>query len=155
MCIKGGNWLIGDGLTQTDTVTDIVETGFGFAPTGAMFVSHCNTKSTADTAQNHASLSIGAMDSASSRGAQAAYMENGTADSECTTAVEHDAVYINISNADAVQGLMDVKSVDSDGFTLIMDDADPSQNYFWYVAAGSVPAGSTAYYNLTLLGVGG
>jgi hypothetical protein len=53
------------------------------------------------------------------------------------TAFEYDAVYINMpGTAATVQGLMDVKTIDSDGFTMIMDDADPSQAFVWYLAFG-------------------
>jgi hypothetical protein len=137
LCIKGGQWLIGSLLTQTDTSTDIVESGFGFTPKFGMFFSHTLPKSTQNVVDANWSNSVGAFDSASSRIAEASYMENATADSECDSAVEFDEVYINIGASDAVVGLMDIKSVDADGFTCIMDDADPAQAFVWYVAAGN------------------
>lgn len=143
LALKGGNYRVDNLLTQTDTVTDIAESGFGFSPSAAMFVSHSMTESTSDTLQANDKMSIGAFSNLTNRGAQAMLDENGTADSEITTAIEFDAIYANISAASAIDGLMDVKSVDSDGFTMIMDDADPSQAFVWYMAFG--PGGVQAY----------
>lgn len=136
VCIKGGSWLVGNLQTQTDTTTDIVESGFGFQPKGAMLFSHNMAQSTQDTVQSDARLSVGAFTSTTERQAQALLIETGLADTDVTNAIEHDEVYINIASDSTVQGLMDVKSVDSDGFTLLMDDADPAQGYIWYLAVG-------------------
>lgn len=136
LALKGGNYLVGNLLTQTDTVTDIAESSFGFSPSAALFVSHGQVESTSDTAQDNDRLSIGAFSSLTDRGAQATLDEDATADSEVTTAIEIDAVYANISTGSAIVGLMDVKSRDSDGFTMIMDDADPAQACVWYMAFG-------------------
>lgn len=135
IALKGGNFLVGDLLTRTDG-NDIAETGFGFQPAGAMFVSHGTTESTSDTAQNHDRLSLGAFDSTSSRNVQGNLDENNLTDSEATTAIEFDAVYVNIKTDSTIDGLMDIKSVESDGFTTVMDDVDPSQAFVWYLAFG-------------------
>lgn len=145
VAVKGGLWKVDNLLTQTDTVTTIVETGFGFTPAGTMLFSHNLAQSTAGTVQADGRLSIGAFTSASERNAQALLMEDGLANMDVTTALEADEVYVNISSASAVQGLMDVQSVDSGGFTLIMDDADPSQAFVWFFSFGnSAPSGVTA-----------
>lgn len=140
VALKGGSYIVGNLLTQTDTVTDIAETGFGFQPSGALFVSHGQAESTSDTAQDHDRLSIGAFDSTSSRVAMGTLDEDNLGDSEVTTAHEFDEVYVSISTASAIQGLMDIKSVESDGLTMIMDDADPAQAFVWYMAVGAVAA---------------
>lgn len=137
LALKGGNYHVGNLLTQTDTTTDIVESGFGFPPTAAMFFSHGQAESTSDTFQDNDRVSIGAFSSLTLRGAQGTLDEDAVLTSEVTTAIEFDAVYVNISSASAVQGLMDVKSKDGDGFTMIMDDADPAQAFVWYAAFGS------------------
>lgn len=136
LALKGGNYAVGNLLTQTDTVTDIVETGLGFQPTSALFFSHGQAKSTTDTAQSHDRTSIGAFSGVTTRGAQGALDEDNVADSEVTTAIEFDEVYVNIALDSTIDGLMDVKSIDSDGFTMIMDNADPVQAFVWYVAFG-------------------
>ena len=143
IAIKGGNWVVGSLLTQTDTTTDIVESGFGFQPAATMLFSHNMAKSTQDTPQSDGRLSIGAFTSTSERTAQAYLGEDNLANTDNSTGIEHDEVYLNISTASAVQGLMDVKSVDSNGFTLIMDDADPTQSFVWYFSVGAASSGQT------------
>jgi hypothetical protein len=145
--LKGGNYLIGNLLTRTDG-NDIAETGFGFKPSSALFLSHGQAESTADTAQANNRWSMGAFSSLTDRGAQAILDEDNIADSEVTTAIEFDAVYANISTASAIQGLMDVKSIDADGFTMVMDDADPSQAFVWYLAFGPAEVVETGWGQL-------
>lgn len=146
LALKGGNYAVGNLLTQTDTVTDITETGLGFKPTSALFVSHGMAKSTSDTAQNNSNTIIGAFSSLTNRGAQAGLDEDNLADSEVTTAIEFDAAYVNIATDSTIAGLMDVKSIDSDGFTMIMDDADPAQAFVWYVAFGPAAVAGNPWY---------
>ncbi len=140
MALAGANFLIGDLLTQTDTVTDIVESGFGFAPSAVMVLSHGTSASSAGTMQSHGELSIGAGTGAATRLAVAGLDEDGTGTTESATASEFDAIYANISTSDAIEGLMDIKSVDADGYTFIMDDADPAQSYAYYWAIGPATA---------------
>lgn len=137
LVLKGGRYAVGDLLTQTDTTTDIVESSVGVGtPKAVMFVSHCTTQSTADTPQTHDEWSMGAATSTTARASVSVIDEDGTANSEIATGISYDEVYQNLSTADAVEGEMDLKSMDSDGFTCIMDDADPAQAFVWYVAIG-------------------
>jgi hypothetical protein len=77
------------------------------------------------------------------------------ADADVFLASEYDAVYIDIDpTSSSVVGLMDVKSIDTDGFTCIMDDADPSGKFVWYLALGVAPAGTSATAGLLLMGIG-
>lgn len=157
LALAGLSSVVGDLLTQTDTVTAITETGFGFQPSAALFVSACRAESTADTPTAHDQLSIGAAVSATSRLAAAVLDEDAVADSEVTTASEFDAVYANIATDSTIQGLMDLTSFDSDGLSAIMDDADPSQAFVWYLALGPAAGGGggspVRRSRLTLLGV--
>lgn len=153
LALKGGNYLVGDLLTQTNTTTDIVETGFGFAPTGALLLSASRAQSASDTSTSHNAGSIGAWNSTTSRSAQAWWDQDAVADSESATLIEHDEVYGNIDSADAMEGLMDIKSVESNGFTNIMDDADPAQSYVAYLAFGDAAAAAVRLRR-PLLGVG-
>jgi len=136
LALKGGHYLVGDLLTRTDTTTPIIESGFGFGPKAALLFSHGNSTSTQDTVQDHDSWSLGAFTSPTARAAHASWDEDNTAAADVTAGVEHDEVYINIGTTEAMEGLMDVQSVDSGGFTLIMDDADPSQAFVGYLAIG-------------------
>lgn len=142
----GGNFVIGDLLTQTDTTTDIVESGFGFQPNGVVFFSGCNAAATQDGAPGvHDEWSIGAASSTSNRNAQNASSRDGNTNMFAQAGIEFDEVYINFDpTTDAIEGLMDVKSFDSDGFTCIMDDADPAQAFVWYLACGNTAVATKA-----------
>jgi hypothetical protein len=135
LALKGGQYTVGDLLTQTDTTTDISES-LAFQPSGILFLSAARALSTQDAVSADSSWSLGGYDG-TNQIAQATFSQDNTADSETTYAVEHDNVYINISNADAVQGLMKVISRSSTGFVCEMsDDADPSQCWVTYLAIG-------------------
>lgn len=41
---------------------------------------------------------------------------------------------------------MDIQSMDSGGFTAIMDDADPSQTFVFYFAIGDAAVGNPWHY---------
>jgi hypothetical protein len=139
--LKGIEATIQSGLTQTDTTTDIVVTGLGDTCLGGLVVSNCEAESAQDTGGTHHHFSIGSFTATNNRGAHATWDEDGTANSECATAVEYDAVYANIASDDTIQGLMDIKSLDADGATFIMDDADPAQKWFAAILFAEVVAG--------------
>lgn len=155
LVIQGGSWAIKPATTQTDTVTDIVITGCGFAPKGGMVFGHLTTENTQDTAVDHAALSVGAFDSTSSRAALLVTSTDNAAVDDTVLAIEYDEIYINedpSSAGGALVGLMDIKSLDSDGVTYIMDAADSSGTFTWSILVGDTPAGSaiavkSAYYN--------
>jgi hypothetical protein len=142
LLLKGASVAIGNLLTQTDTTTPINVTGQSFQPAAVMFISGARAEDTIDTPSSHAHLSIGAATSATERGAQAAWEEDGVANMQNARAVEHDEVYINISASDTVQGLMDLTAMNSDGFSCLMDDADPAQNFVVWMAFGPATATS-------------
>jgi hypothetical protein len=134
LAIKGGSYDVGSFLTKTDT-TDISVTT-GFKPSGVLLLSHNQAESTQNTRQAIDQWSMGAFISVTERVAHAIRDNNGTTGSETSTAIEYDEAYINLDSAGAVQGLMDVKSVDSGGFTMVMDDTDPSAAFVGYIAFG-------------------
>jgi len=138
------NVIVGNSLTRTDG-NDIVVSGLGWMPAAGMVFSHCKAESVGTTLDRDDETSIGAFTSATERVAHGVRDTDALADSQVTTAVEHDAVYVNMDASDAIEGLMDVKSVDDGGVTFVMDDADPAAAYFWYIlfgpAEGAPPAG--------------
>ena len=146
LAIKGGNWAVGSLTTRTDGA-DIAVTGLGFTPAFGLFSSVGVAQSTVDVATGNAMLSVGAFDSVSSRVAQAIMEVDGVADSKTAYSVEHDEVYINFGTADAQVGLMDIKSVESAGFTCVMVDTDPSGAFVWYVTAGNTGWSNIAKIN--------
>ncbi len=131
--------VLGDLPTKTDG-TDIAETGFGHVPKAALFVSHMKAVNTSPTPTDHDLWSMGAMTSASARMAMSIVDQDAAGTAVVGSAVEHDEVYIHQpTTAATVDGLMDIKSVESDGFTCVMDDTDPTANYVWYISWGLAP----------------
>lgn len=142
VAIKGGKWRV-DSLTTRVDGADIAKSGFGFQPTAAFFASvgqaeHASLGSSAD-----AMLSLGGAASVSARGVMAGSDQDNVATTSCAAAVEYDEVYCRIDpSTNAVVGLMDLKSFDSDGLTAVMDDTDPDAAWCGFIAFGAPPAGS-------------
>jgi hypothetical protein len=135
LALKGGNYLVGELTTRTDT-TQFSQSGFGFEPAAVLFCSHCKVESPSNASDAEDAWSVGAATSASERACMGAKDENGLDTTEVTTALRTDAAYVNIASDSTVDGLMDLVSMDSGGFTTVMDDADPSARFVWYVAFG-------------------
>jgi hypothetical protein len=141
IALKGGQYKVGSLTTRTDG-NDIAVTGLGFTPVGIMFLSANRALSTQDEQTAHARMSIGAGTSTSNRAAQAFSDEDNLADSETAYANYDSAVYVNVVD-DAAAGLMDIKSIDSGGFTCVMDDTDPAGCFVTYLAIGATATTTT------------
>ena len=141
LAMRGGDYHIGAFDTRTDGV-NIVTTGLGFKPAGALFVSHNAAESAADTSQADAIRSVGVASSPTDRGAHYLSDIDGLGTSRVATAVEFDAVYIRTDEAAApvITGLMDLVSFDPDGLTTVMDDPDPSAAQVLFFAFGPAEA---------------
>ena len=141
LCLKGGQFKVGDILSQT-TTDNTAETGVGFQPKALIFASHNKTESTADTPQDHDERTVGFATSATSRNCVGIMDKDNEGTMDVAHAIHTDQCYSNQSTAAtiAVEGLMDLVSMDSDGFTFVMDDADPAQAFAWYLAVGNSAA---------------
>ena len=154
VAIKGPQVAVFNSATRTDG-NDIVVSGLAFQPRACIILSAGRAQSTADTPTAGDRWSCGFGISASDRGALAVYDRDAVADAQIVTAVEYDEVYVHFSDADAIDGLMDIKSVDSGGYTFVMDDADPSASFFFGIAFGDAPAaGGVTYPELERVGRG-
>ena len=141
IALAGGQIAVGDTVTYTDTSNHGV-TGVGFQPEGVLLVSVCEAEHAQDTETDDSKMSIGAFVGSSVRTAQAISSQNGLSTSEVFTAIEHDEAYIRPDLADGVEGLMDAVSLDSDGFTVVMDDADPGAAFVGYIAFAATASGN-------------
>jgi hypothetical protein len=143
LAIAGGSWKLGSLTTQTDTTTTFGTGSLGFTPRAAMFVSACKAAPAADaTPSAHDEWTVGAATSTSNRTCQQSSSRNGNTNMFVQTGLRTDAVYVNADpDTDAIEGLADINAWGSDSFDLIMDDADPSGAFLWYVAVGEVVAG--------------
>jgi hypothetical protein len=159
LAIRGASWAMGNLLTQTDTTTTSTVSGLPFQPAGIVFASGCRAEDASDTGTTPTRWSVGAATTTSERAAMGETGAQGSANTRVGTAVEHDAVYVNLADVandgdpQTIQGVMDLNSITSDGFTTIMDDADPSQAFVWWVAVGN-PAGGRTTRNTRAAGLG-
>lgn len=140
LAIKGGQWDVFEGLTQTDTTTDITAT-HGFQPRGGMVLSAQRAESTADTASAHLALSVGGYDSDTSERCAFILDTDNVGTSLCAQGQEHDSVYGSfITATQALDGVMHVNAISATATTFRMSDADASQRWFFGWAVGDTPA---------------
>ncbi|TLZ59793.1 MAG: hypothetical protein E6K13_09350 [Methanobacteriota archaeon] len=136
VAMKGGQHAVGDVLTRTDT-TQFSETGLPFTPKAGLFLSHTHAQSTADTVQDYDEWSVGSVTNATTRRAMCANDQDNVATTVVRYGVHHNELYCNLATSAAFEGLMDVVSVNSDGWTFVMDDADPTASFVGYWAIGA------------------
>jgi hypothetical protein len=146
LVIQGGNWTVGDFTTLT-TVSTITEGSLGYNPKSVLIVSGLHVVDTSPASVADARISIGAA-AGSVDHAQAYSDSDGDGNMIVGTAVEFNAVYVNVSvgaNPQTLDGLISLQSFGTGEFVLSQDDADPTANYAWYVACGApAPAGGAA-----------
>ena len=146
LALKGGSYHVGNNVTSVTGSATIATSGYGFAPKAVFVFSACRATSTQDTATAPWHQSIGAGTGSAERGAQGAISRSGIADAVVGTAIEHDEVYVSQTDATppAIDGLMDINSMDADGVTFVMDDGDGAARRFFYVGFGDTPGGAPA-----------
>lgn len=130
LALQGGSYHVTEVLTQTDTTTDIVVTGAGVGTPRGILVASCGqAEHAADTPAAPGWLIAGAGVSTTDRGSQGTRWNDNVATTEAVGINETDEILAKSTNGAAIEALMDVKSVDADGVTFIMDDADASQSW--------------------------
>ena len=144
LALAGGDYAIGSLLTRTDTA-DITVSGLSFQPAAVILISACRTENTQDATSNPDQISIGAITADDSM-CMSCRENHSTTGAETSTAIDYDKCYINLDSTGAVQGLMEKRSINSDGFTVGMTDTDPSASWVGYIAIG--PAAAAAATNL-------
>lgn len=147
LAIKGGQWTVGDFLSQTST-GNFTESHGAFTGKGLFVIgNHFRTaQSTVDTTGTGAELSLGAASSSTARFTAWAGAANGDNENDIYKNVQ-DATAIsanyNSATPPAVQGDIDFVSFASGQFTLNQTDADILQlvhTYFVVGDSGAAPA---------------
>jgi len=146
LVLKGGSWSIDAVTTQTNTTSDITITGLPYTPRGGIICSTHRAESASDTASPVWSYSIGFFDSATNRSCMAILDRDALTTTDTKSAVDFDSVYVNIDDASAIQGEMDLISIDSGGLTMRMRDADPSGVLAMVITAGDATS-SVSIFN--------
>ena len=136
LALKGGSYEVGNFVTATDT-TEFSE-GVSFQPKATLFASANRAESTADIGTTHIEQSLGAAAANGNQNAQYVRIKDGSADSDCFSAIEHDSMYINGDNSatQIIEGLGKVNSMSPSQMLLQMTDADPVASFVWYAAFG-------------------
>ena len=157
LCLKGIQVAVGDFLTQTDTTTGVTET-IGFQPSAVFCMSHQYVEQAADTPDlTHGySVNLGAFTGPAERRAMSTFSKDASDPMSVTNGYRDDAFYLACDEAapTTLRALMDVESINADGFTLVMDDAEAAQTYVAWIAFGPAAGGGSASGSAALEAVG-
>lgn len=140
MAIKGGQWSVGE-LTIDGTTLNATSTVSGktFVPLGVSMISIAAAESTAATSSTNDILLMGTASSTSSRYGLSYYDFNGSANATVYIGSRSDAVLHFYDGAGANNKSFDISAMNSDGFTVIVDDAGAAAAAEWigYLTFGS------------------
>lgn len=144
LCIKGGRWDSGVLTTRADA-TPFSATGLASTPRGIFVFSHATSESTQDVSQATAVLGLGAASSTTNRGSQGIYNEDNVGTSDCNSIIEFDALLARTNAAGTIESLVDLSSINADGFTLVMDNTDGTNTQFmhWLAVMDSASAATS------------
>jgi len=135
LAIKGGSYALGSLSTRTDTTPITVLTP-GYTAIAGLLLSANRTESTSDTPTDNDSWSMGGFSGTSLRGAAGIIDIDNGASSHVVTAIDFDAVYVNIATGGTVVGVMDIDTIASGSVSFVMEDPDPSAMFVWYLLIG-------------------
>lgn len=139
---------VGSLLTQTSTGL-FSKTGMSFKPKSVMFVGTGQPENTDDTAfvTGTAGFSVGGANNNAEQASAWHGIEHDVSAQNASSQSSRAEIYQNRSanaGVPSVNGLVSLKSMNSDGFTLDQTDADPtSQKFLWYAALGSTAVADT------------
>jgi hypothetical protein len=136
VAIKGGRFRMGGITIPTTSSTQIAVSGLGFSPKATLLLSHGKAQDTQDTVTADDRYIVGAFTGTSERGCQSAFDEDAQASSDIEMMVEHDQCLARLLTGASVEGLVDVQSIDSDGFTLVTESTSGSSWYAVYISVG-------------------
>lgn len=127
-------WLSADTASTTYAVT-----GLGFRPKALRFY-HVGLQSASDAASQtvHWRAAVGFALSATDRRCMGSQSQDAAGTQVCVTGYRNDCVAMTITSTPALDGALDLQSIDTDGFTLVVDDAAPvNVTVMWEAWGGS------------------
>jgi hypothetical protein len=118
--------------------TTFAVSGLGFRPKALRFY-WMGLGSSTDffSSSTHMRAGVGFAVGASDRRCVGIQDQDAVGTQVCTTCYRNDAVAVTCTSTPAVDGLLDLQSIDSDGFTLVVDDASPVDVSVFWEAWGS------------------
>lgn len=125
-------WLTTDVLNSTKVIT-----GLGFHPKAIRFY-WMGIQSTVDAGSQTISerRGIGFCSNASTRRAVGTFSADNSGAADCGSVAANDCICITVNGTGTIDGKLDISSVDTDGFTLIVDDVTPANLTIFYEAWG-------------------
>lgn len=127
-------WLSADASTTVYTVS-----GLSFQPKALRFFTQ-GLGSATDTSSTtaHQRSSVGFATGTSARRCVGVQDQDAAGSATCTSGYRDDCVAMTLTSTPAADGLLDLNSITSDGFTCIVDDATPvNLTVFWEAWGGS------------------
>jgi hypothetical protein len=125
-------WLTSDALNATKVVT-----GLGFQPKAIRFYWMGHQSATDSFTQTVSERrGIGFCSNTTTRRAVGTFSADNVADSDCGSVAANDCVCITVNGTGAIDGKLDISSMDPNGFTLIVDDVTPANLTIFYEAWG-------------------
>lgn len=126
-------WPGADAVNTTYTIS-----GLPFQPKALRFYVLGRASATDATASTHLRQCVGFAVSTSSRRAVATYDQHASGTMICTSGYRDDCVVLTVDGSPAASGRLDLNSIASDGFQLIVDDQAPADvMVFWEAWGGS------------------
>jgi hypothetical protein len=127
-------WLAGDAVSTTYTVS-----GLSFQPKALRFYWQGHGSATDAASETlHIRAGVGFATGTASRRCVGIQNQDAAATSVCTSGFREDCVAMTLTSTPAADGLLDLNSITSDGFTLIVDDQGVVDlEIFWEAWGGS------------------
>src|SRR5688572_10497985 len=121
-------WLSADAATTTYTVS-----GLSFQPKALRFYwMGLGSAIDANNETTHSRRGVGFATSTSDRCCVATQDQDAAGSMTCTSGYFTDCVAVTVTSTPSADGKLDINSITSDGFTLIVDDAAPVDiTIFW------------------------
>lgn len=135
----GGSFVTGTGAIGTT----VAVTGVGFTPIAIMFWAAGRNVTSPPTLATSHQRGVGFATGIASRRCYGSFSSGSVATAVCTSGRRNDACVMTMTTGGSVDGLMDLQSLDVDGFTMVIDDAFSASIRVYYQAwGGDVDAAS-------------
>jgi hypothetical protein len=144
LALKGGSYKAG-AITQPGSTGDQATSSVGFQPSVLLLSSDCLIAST--SIQNESKRTIGAGTSASARGCIWAGDLDGAGTSVSDSNLDRTKIFKSFTpGTPTLESSADLKTLDSDGFTLTWGTADATARQIGYLAMGATPSAPGGNY---------
>lgn len=127
-------------LTSQTLNTTIAVTGLGFSPKAIRFYwvgLQSNSPTNADSQAVAERRGVGFASSTTSRHAVGTFSADNSGNADCGSVWISDGCVVTVDGTGTLDGRLDISSIDTDGFTLIVDDVAPANiTVYWEAWAG-------------------